>query len=284
MLGVLAALAAGGCAAVPLPARAIQLNRDGAAALALGDLETAEARIALALEYSARFTEAWVNLGLVELRRGNFERALRDFVRARNLNPDLPAPHHALGLLADRRGEGARAEAYYRAALRVDPGFAPARVDLGRKLYERGALEDAREQFLRAVEVAPDVPEAWSGLCATLLRLDRVDEAAMHLARAVAKVGRTPLLALLEARVALVRGRYGEAEEDLLRSALVDAGGDPGVEAEALAWLAIARLAEGRAPAACAAASRAVAVDAHDGVAQFAFRACQSQPGDGAGR
>jgi tetratricopeptide (TPR) repeat protein len=275
-VGALCVAWVAGCTSAQLPARAIQLNRDGAVALASGDLETAEARIALALEYSARFTEAWVNLGLVELRRGNFERALYDFVRARDLNPDLPAPHHALGLLADRRGDGVGAEGHYRAALRVDPGFAPARVDLGRLLFERGALEEAREQFLRAVAVAPDVAETWSGLCATLLRLDRIDEAAMHLARAVARVGRTPLLALLEARIALIRGEYGAAEERLLQSALVDVGRDPSVEAEALAWLAIARLAEGRAVAGCVAAAQAVAVDRRDGVAQFAMRACQT--------
>src|SRR5207248_11282033 len=83
-----------GCASVPpLPPRAAELNRDGAAALAAGDLATAEARLAVALEYSPRFTEAWVNLGYVELRRGNLEKARKDFVKARELNPDLQAPH-----------------------------------------------------------------------------------------------------------------------------------------------------------------------------------------------
>ena len=87
-----------GCASVPpLPPKAAELNRDGAAALAAGDLATAEARLSVALEYSPRFTEAWVNLGYVELRRGRLEQARKDFVKARDLNPDLPAPHHALG-------------------------------------------------------------------------------------------------------------------------------------------------------------------------------------------
>src|SRR5438477_12452953 len=80
----------------PLPAKAIELNRQGAAAIAGGDLEKAEARVALALEYNPRFTEAWVNLGIIEMTRGNFERARVDLVRARDLNPDLPTPHHAL--------------------------------------------------------------------------------------------------------------------------------------------------------------------------------------------
>src|SRR4051812_6033262 len=94
----------GGCTNVPpLPPRAVELNRDGAAALANGELSTAEARLALAIEYSPRFTEAWVNLGYVEMGRGNLELAKKHFRKARDLNPDLPAPHHALGLLADKR-------------------------------------------------------------------------------------------------------------------------------------------------------------------------------------
>src|SRR6476659_10145728 len=69
-----------GCASVPpLPPRAIELNRHGAAALAAGDLSAAEARLSVAIEYSPRFTEAWVNLGDVELRRGNLQRARKHF-------------------------------------------------------------------------------------------------------------------------------------------------------------------------------------------------------------
>ena len=51
-----------GCASnPPLPPKAIELNQNGAAALAAGDLSTAEARLGLAIEFSPRFTEAWVN-------------------------------------------------------------------------------------------------------------------------------------------------------------------------------------------------------------------------------
>src|SRR5580698_4729010 len=98
VLFAVALLVLGGCVRPALlPPKAIALNREGAQALASGDVELAEARIALALEYNPRFTEAWVNLGLVEMRRNDLDRARRDFLKARELNPDLPAPHHALG-------------------------------------------------------------------------------------------------------------------------------------------------------------------------------------------
>ena len=76
MLGLLGTV---GCATAPkLPPKANELNHQGAAALAAGDLMAAEARFNLALDYSPRFTEAWVNLGLLELRRGNLDLAYQD--------------------------------------------------------------------------------------------------------------------------------------------------------------------------------------------------------------
>ncbi len=269
-------MALGACAhAAPLPAKAIELNRDGAAALAAGDLEAAEARIALALEYNPRFTEAWVNLGTVEMSRGNFEAARRDFVKARDLNPDLPAPHHALGLLAERQESAAEAERFYRAALKVDPGFAPSRINLARGLFGRGALEEAREQFLRATQVAPDFSEGWAGLCETLLRLERVDDAKEVLAVARRRFGAIPSVELLEARLLLRKSAYSEAEErlwPLVRSP------DRGKVSAALSWIAIARLGEGDVAGAVAAAGRAMSIDPQDAVARYALETARHAP------
>src|SRR6188768_4000823 len=84
----------------PLPPKGLALNEAGVAALAAGDLETADARFSLALEYNPKFVDALTNQGLVELQRGNFERARQLLTRARRLNPDVAQPHHALGVLA----------------------------------------------------------------------------------------------------------------------------------------------------------------------------------------
>src|SRR5580658_1015335 len=181
----------------PLPPKAMELNELGALAFSLGDLETAEARFALAIEYHPKFTEAWVNLGLVEMGRGNFVLAKKDFDKARSLNGDLPAPHHALGLLADRRGVKDVAEKHYRDALKVDPGFAPARANLGRLYFAEDRLDDAREQFTRLTEVAPESIEGWVGLTECLLRLGREDDADEALARGRAHVGDRPDLVFL---------------------------------------------------------------------------------------
>lgn len=252
----------------PLPPRAIALNASGADALARGDLSTAEARLSVALEYSPRFVEAWVNLGYVELRRGNFPQARRDFLRARSLNRDLPAPHHALGVLADAQDDGPAAEEAYRAALAVDPGFGPARANLARRLFGRKQYENAREQFQRLREVSPRAAEGWAGEAESLLELDREAEADVVVARGRAAAGDAPSLVVLAARLDLAAGRWEDAEAAL---APLLGDGDPSMRATAWAWLAVARVGKGDPGGARQAAAEALAIDRDQAVARHAW-------------
>ena len=259
-----------GCATtVPLPREAIELNDAGARAIAQGQLGVAEARLSVALEYSPRFVEAWVNLGYVEFGRGNFEQARRDFLRARDLNQDIATPHHALGLLADQQGRGAEAEEHYRAALKIDPGFAPSRANLARRLFARGQYENAREQFERLMAVAPDAIEGWVGEAETLRQLGRPAQAEDVVARASQRFGDAPALRLLRARQQLERGEWLEAE-----ALLAPLAGSPDAAraCSAWAWIAIARLGRQDLEGAREAARAALAIDRDEAVARYALQ------------
>jgi Flp pilus assembly protein TadD len=266
-------LAASSCAGtVPLPRRAVELNAEGARMLALGQLSAAEASLSVALEYSPRFVEAWVNLGYVELRRGNFEQARRDFVRARDINPDLPAPHHALGVVADKEGRGPESENHYRAALAVDPGFAPARANLARRLFARGQYENAREQFERLEQVAPGAPEGWAGHAEALLELGRTAEAEAVVDQGRAHAGDAPALMLIVGRGLLARAEWEDAEAVLAR---IVGGPDRALAGAAWAWLAVGRVARGEVAAGLGAAQAALAIDREDAVALYAVERAQ---------
>lgn len=267
VVGLVAPLLTGCASHPPLPPKAIELNQNGAAALAAGDLATAEARFGLAIEFSPRFTEAWVNLGYVELQRGDLARARKDFVKARDLNPDLPAPHHALGLLADQRGLGKEAEGHYRQALKVDPAFVPARENLARRLFSRGAFDEAREQYLRLTQVQPEALQGYVGLAECYFRLDREGEAADLIGRARARFGDVPEVRMLVARLQLRGDAFAEAEETL--APLTD-DADRSRAAAAWAWIAVARKARGDDKGARAAASESLALDPKNAVATTA--------------
>src|SRR6478609_4776532 len=266
-LATLVVWLAGCSGSAPLPPQAVALNRAGAEALARGDLETADARFNLALEYSPRFVEALVNQGLVELQRGNFDRARELVVRARRLNPDVAQPHHALGVLAERRARPDEASLHYYDALAVDPGFAPARANLARLLFDGGMLEEALVQFKRLVEVAPDSAEAAQGLAETLLRLGRVDEAEAITGAACERFPDAPELVVLAARSQLRRGNVARAVE--LLSPL--GYGRDDVAADALGWLATAELLRGDARSAVGAAKRALELSPKSPLATYAM-------------
>jgi len=266
-----------GCSgAAPLPAKAVQLNQAGAEALAQGDLETADARFSLALEYSPRFVEALVNQGLVELQRGNFERARELIARARRLNPDVAQPHHALGVLAERQARPDEASRHYYDALAVDPGFAPARANLARLLFDAGMLDEALVQFKRLAEVAPDSAEALQGQTETLLRLGRIDEAEAITRAACERFPDVPELTVLAARTALRKGNIARAIE--LLSPL--SYGRDDVAANALGWLATAELLRGEPRRAVGAAKRALELEPHSPVATYAMAQALETLGD----
>lgn len=246
------------------------------AALAAGDLETADARFGLALEYNPNFVEALTNQGLVELQRGNFERARQLISRARRLNPDVAQPHHALGVLAERERRPDLASRNYYEALRVDPGFGPARANLAHLLYDGGLYEDALVQFKRLVEVAPDLIAAHAGLAATLLHLERVTEASEVIENALAVAADDPELAILAARLEIRRGQFEAAIARL--SPLTHTRSELAVHA--LSWLAAAELARGRPEAAVSAAERAIAFAPDDALASYALGLSLKKLGD----
>lgn len=255
-----------GCAGTaPLAPKAVDLNRAGSDALAAGDLETAEARFALALEYHPRFVEALTNLGLVEMQRGNLAKARLDFERARRINPDLAQPHHALGVLAERERRPDVAADHYRDALKVNPGFGASRANLGRVLFAAGRYHEAREQFLRLVEVDPGQLAGRTGLVETLLQLGREEDASAVLGKARDDFGDVPAIVLLTARQAIRRGAFYEAEGTLLP---LTKERDDNTRA-AWGWIATARLARSDVSGALDAAERAFRLDRDDAVATY---------------
>jgi tetratricopeptide (TPR) repeat protein len=258
-------LLAGCSSAAPLPPKAVELNRTGVAALQAGDLETADARFSLALEYNPRFVDALVNLGVLEIKRGNFERARSVLKRARRLNPDVAQPHHALGTLAEHQARPDEAARFYREALAVDPGFAESRLNLGRVLFAAGQFDEARIQFKRLVEVAPNEPLGHAGLAESLLRLGRSDEADSVVDSAHRRFPNHAPLSILAARAALRRGDFGAARQLLLPLS----AGRNDVAVQALGWLAASELARGRPHDALRAAHRALSLDPHEPVATY---------------
>ncbi|HEX2732493.1 MAG TPA: tetratricopeptide repeat protein [Polyangiaceae bacterium] len=258
VVACLAGFACVGCGgAAPLPPAAIALNENGAKALQEGDLETATARLEVALEYNPEFVEALGNLGLVELARGNFARARQLLERAVRLNPDVVQPHHGLGVLAEREHRPDEASVHYRDALRLDPGFTASRANLGRLLLQAGQVEHALVQFRKLREVAPREIAGVSGLIECLMLLGRHAEARAEFSAVSGEIALSPRLALLQAREWIHTGQVNDARQ--LLTPLAALRDDYGVAANA--WLGVIELTEKRPEAALRRARAGLALD-----------------------
>src|SRR5262249_4289044 len=148
---------------------------------------------------------------------------------------------------------------------RVDPGFGAARSNLARLLFAFGSTEEALVQYKRLVEVTPDDPSAFAGLCETLVRLRRFREADAVVTHALSRFPEVPELVLLDARRRL---RAGDVEGALERLGPIAARRDE-LGAAALGWTAAAELSRGELQAAVAAARDAVRLDPESSVATY---------------
>lgn len=251
---------------------AVELNKNGAYALAQGDLETARARLSLAIEYHPNFVEAWINLGLLELAQGDVAMAETRFKRALAINHDAAGARVGLGVVAERRGDNAQAEKEYRAALAIDPGLAEPRANLARLLADRGALDEARDHLRRLIEVQSDDPAGWVALCEVLWRMGRDPEASQLVTEAYAHLGDRPEVDLLFARRDL---RRGDLDEAIAR--LQPLSKQPGALGRAAGgWLAAALLEKGDKEGARAAANAVLARDPEDALARHVIAKCGS--------
>lgn len=258
-----------------LPARAIELNNQGAEALARGDLDTAASRLDIALEYHPKFVEALTNLALVELERGELERAETHLLRALRVNSDIAQPHHGLGVLAERQGDLDRSARHYRAALKVDPGFLPARLNLARLYFNTQKFNHARIQFKRAVELDGHEPLAHAGLIESLLALKRNREADARLEGALAVFEGSPEFRLLSARRLLRHQKPAQAIEQFLQVVNLH----PAYAERAYAWIAAAELSLGRPHHALGAARKALDLHPDQPLATYIVALSLSQLG-----
>ncbi len=179
----------------------------GVAALDVDATERAKTNLARATELIPDEPAAWADLGLLNLRLGDYDKAAENLERARALAPNSGAVVRLLGLLESRRGEYAEAIAHLRRAVELDPGDMKSRFALVKEV-ERQADPDSDAEALRlAVELSELQPEN------VVVLLERTRLAAKRgepqsLGDAVARLGK-----LVSSWPAKAQEIYGELEQ-----------------------------------------------------------------------
>jgi serine/threonine-protein kinase len=158
----------------------------------------------------------------------DFERAIADYRRAIELQPEYPSAHNRLGWVLMMKGQVGEAEREFREAIRQSGGnFAAAQYNLGFALQQQGKLEDAVGSYQEAVRSRGGTyADAYFQIGLAYIGLKRNAEAADALRTAVEQNGGRDPEARHALGVALAQQNDFEGAESAFRSAVEERGGD----------------------------------------------------------
>jgi len=149
--------------------------------------------------------------GLIQLDAGQYARAVQDFGRAVELNPNDSDAYQRLARAYHWMNRDQEALAAHRKAIEVQPGYYRPYEQLGAFYLNAAHYEQAAEQFRKVVELIPGWPDSHFELAAAYVELGRYPEAAEE-ARLALALDRNYVNALITLGVALDRqGRDAEA-------------------------------------------------------------------------
>ena len=132
--------------------------QQGAAAMQRGDLPAAESAFRKAAELSPQSGEAFMGLGLVQLRRGAGVDAIASLRQATVMNPRLGGAHLFLGIAQYQAGQAEDALQSLRAETALDPHNVEALTWMGIVALGSGHPEEATAPLDQAVVLTPKDP------------------------------------------------------------------------------------------------------------------------------
>jgi len=166
-LGLVASCAGLACKhAARIHPRAIEHNNYCSQYIAQGDLEKAETRCNLALEFNPDYPEPYCNLGLIALKRNQLDKAKKLFIKAIRLNQDFAEAHNDLGYVFLQQGSLGKAHDEFERALKVNPDYVEARYNLALTFLRMKRYPDARKAYDELIESNPNVADPHHDLCA----------------------------------------------------------------------------------------------------------------------
>jgi tetratricopeptide (TPR) repeat protein len=140
--------------------KAQQLADQGDKARGLGNTDRAIELYRESIEYSADYADVWNNLGLLQLEKGEYDKAISSFTMAGELDPTDPRPPTNIGITNLRAGWAEYALQDFHRALEITPSYLPALRGAIRSadLLGRAEFEDL-ERVRRALLAERD--EQW---------------------------------------------------------------------------------------------------------------------------
>ncbi|MBL8819503.1 MAG: tetratricopeptide repeat protein [Planctomyces sp.] len=163
--------------AVTLSPQADSYLQLGRAYGALNDYDRAIVEWEKAAELDPNLFEAHFILGLSALQRMQTKRAIQSLENAHRCRPQDVETLQYLGNAYVEDGQPQSAVKIWRDALAIDPNHGPSHAELGKLLYQTGAKDEAMEHMLKMHELGHGTPGTRVHLAIELAALGRIEEA-----------------------------------------------------------------------------------------------------------
>jgi protein O-mannosyl-transferase len=129
-----------------------------------GQVDKAIAQFQKALQIDPNLAAVHNNLGMALFQKGQVDEAIMHLQKALEINPNYTEAHNNLGNALKQKGKLNEAMVQYHMALEINPNYAGAHNNLGNVLFQKGALDEAISQYQAALRLKPDYVDAQNNL------------------------------------------------------------------------------------------------------------------------
>lgn len=155
---------------------------------------------------------------LSNLEPPQYEKALSDFNRAIELDPNYDQTYYNRGVVKAHLGDKEGAMKDFNKAIELKPDYAQAYSNRGATRYEMGDPEGALKDFSKAIEYKPDYVIAYSNRGSAYARLGKLDEAIADFTKSLNMSPNNPKMLYMRGRTYLSKGDKENACNDLQKA------------------------------------------------------------------
>jgi tetratricopeptide (TPR) repeat protein len=182
------------------------------------------------------FAAAYYNRGLSHRRLGEDDKALADYSKALEYDPNDPEIYNNRGVVYEYKEQLDKAIADYSKAISLDADFVKGYTNRGEAHVKRAAYDKAIADYEKAVGIDPKLADAHADLAGVYAVVGRYDRAVASATRAVTLDGKQSHAYFARGAVHFFRGDYASGSADMRRAA------DIATSAPAMLYRHMARL------------------------------------------
>ncbi|MGB9596924.1 MAG: tetratricopeptide repeat protein, partial [Candidatus Poribacteria bacterium] len=207
-------------------------NKDVDALIKLGTVYQNQGQIDKAIEQFKKAIEidpdsmlAHSNLAYIYEGQGKLDEAIAEFKELLRIKPDFPQIHVGLGLLYDAQGKVDDAIVEMNKAIQLDPKTTVAYINLGVLYRKKGMLDEAIGQFKKLLEMQPDTA-IYHGVLGDLYRekgdFDKAEAEFKLALKLDPSMEKEPNFVASIALVYYGKGMYDSAEKEMSKAISLD--------------------------------------------------------------